>query len=121
KPVSIVAGILLVVTFLPVLWIARHAIVGLAGNFTIVAIVLLSLAGIAIGHWLGGPDPDNRTALALATATRHPGVALGVLKVISPGDKEADVAVVLYLLVSIVATMPYVMWRKRAHAAQDAK
>lgn len=121
KPVSIVAGILLVVTFLPVLWIARHAIVGLAGNFTIVAIVLLSLAGIAIGHWLGGPDPDNRTALALATATRHPGVALGVLHVIEPDNKDAAIAIILYLLISVVASFPYVAWRKRMHAVQEAK
>ena len=120
KPISIVAAILLVLVCLPVLWMARQAIAGLTGNFTLLAIVLVALAGLAAGHFLGGPDPGNRAALALATATRHPGVALGVLKVIAPGDKEAEVAIVLYLLVSIVATFPYFLWRKRARAAHGA-
>jgi len=120
KPISIVAAILLVVVCLPVLWMARHALARLTGNFTLLAIVLVSLTGLAVGHLLGGPHPGNRAALALAPATRHPGVALGVLKIIAPGDKEAEVAVVLYLLVSIVATFPYFLWRKRARAAQPA-
>src|SRR5688572_2015519 len=120
KPSSIGAAILLAVVCLPVLWMARHALARLTGNFTLLAIVLVSLTGLAVGHLLGGPHPGNRAALALAPATRHPGVALGVLKIIAPGDKEAEVAVVLYLLVSIVATFPYFLWRKRARAAQPA-
>ena len=37
-----------------------------------VALVVLLLA-VAIGHVLGGPHPDDRTALAIACATRHKG------------------------------------------------
>jgi BASS family bile acid:Na+ symporter len=30
----------------------------------------------AIGHALGGPNPGHRTALAIACATRHIGIAV---------------------------------------------
>jgi BASS family bile acid:Na+ symporter len=42
---------------------------------TVTAIVLIVLAGLAVGHVLGGPDEDDRTVLAHATVSRHPGVA----------------------------------------------
>ena len=41
-----------------------------------VALVVLLLLAVAIGHVLGGPHPDDRTALAIACATRHIGVAV---------------------------------------------
>jgi len=34
--------------------------------------------GLAVGHLLGGPAREDRSVLALATASRHPGVALAV-------------------------------------------
>jgi predicted cobalt transporter CbtA len=43
-----------------------------------VALVVLLLLAVAIGHLLGGPHPDDRTALAIACATRHIGVAVVV-------------------------------------------
>jgi BASS family bile acid:Na+ symporter len=99
------------------LYAGRHALAAQIGDYTLLAIVLFTLAGLAVGHLLGGPDGDNRSALALATATRHPGVALAVLHAVIPENKAPAVVVVLYLLVSAVASTPYVAWRKRARGA----
>jgi bile acid:Na+ symporter, BASS family len=75
------------------------------------------LIGLAAGHLLGGPDPDDRTVLALSTATRHPGVAIAIANANFPGGKLAVAAVLLYVLVSAVVSIPYLNWIKRRHAA----
>jgi len=71
--------------------------------------------GLVVGHLLGGPDPNNRTILALATATRHPGVALVIAAGNFPGQKLVLPALLLYLIVCSLASAPYVMWRRRFH------
>jgi BASS family bile acid:Na+ symporter len=120
RPLSLVAMVLLLLTFLPILYVGRHALAAQLGGFTVVAIVLFTFAGLAVGHLLGGPNADDRSALALATATRHPGVALAILNFVAPDDKAPAVVVVLYLLVGLVAAAPYVAWRKRARANAGA-
>jgi BASS family bile acid:Na+ symporter len=79
RPVSLVATIVLVVSFLPVLLKIWPAIAGSFGNFSLVTIVAFSALGLAAGHVLGGPDKEDRAVLALATASRHPAVALAVV------------------------------------------
>jgi BASS family bile acid:Na+ symporter len=118
RPLSIAATVLLLALFLPILLAARHAIFAQFGNFTILAIVAFSLVGIGVGHLLGGPVEGNRSALALATATRHPGVALAIMHAIAPQNQEVGPVILLYLLVSAIASLPYVGWQKRrvAHA-----
>jgi BASS family bile acid:Na+ symporter len=116
RPLSVFAFVLLLLALLPLLYAGRHALASKARDYTMLAIVLFTLAGLAVGHLLGGPDPDNRGALALATASRHPGVALAVLHSLMPDDKGPAVVVILYLLVGMVAAAPYVAWRKRARA-----
>jgi BASS family bile acid:Na+ symporter len=111
-PVAKLSGVLLLASFLPVLWAGWGAIAAQMTNFTIVAIIGFIAIGLLAGHLLGGPDPGDRTALALATATRHPGVAIAVLHVVQPVDKNVALVIVLYLLVGMVATLPYVRWRK---------
>ena len=115
-PLAKVAGILLLASFLPALWVAWGSIAAQMTNFTVLAIVIFVAIGLLVGHLLGGPQDDDRTALALATATRHPGVAVAVLNALGPVDPGVVPVVVLYLLVGMVASAPYVAWRKRAHA-----
>ena len=71
--------------------------------------------GLAAGHLLGGPDPENRTVLALSTAPRHPGVAIALAAATFPDQKLAPAAVLRYLLVSAVATKFYLVWNARQH------
>jgi|HubBroStandDraft_5_1064220.scaffolds.fasta_scaffold00053_34 BASS family bile acid:Na+ symporter len=104
---------LLVIAVVPVLIKMWPAMIALVGDGTVVAIIAFIVVGLAAGHLLGGPDPSTRTVLALATATRHPGVALVIATANYPDTKLVAPAVLLYLLVSIVASTPYIMWRKR--------
>ena len=46
---------------------------------------------------------------------RHPGVALAIAGVISPGDKSIIAAVLLFILVNALVTIPYGVWCKRRH------
>jgi BASS family bile acid:Na+ symporter len=116
-PIATVSSVLLLVLFLPVVVMKWSSLAEQTGNFTIVAILLFIAVGLVAGHLLGGPEPDNRTALALATATRHPGVAIAVLHVIAPAAEDVAPVVLLYLLVGIVASVPYIKWRTRGRGA----
>jgi BASS family bile acid:Na+ symporter len=116
-PVSMASSVLLFALFVPVLVTAWDTLAAQLGNFTLAAIVLFIAIGLVIGHLLGGPDPQNRTALALATATRHPGVAIAVLHAVAPDNGSVAPVVFLYLLASIMASIPYVRWRTRLHGA----
>jgi BASS family bile acid:Na+ symporter len=114
SPIASKVGMaLLVIALVPVLIKMWPAMIALIGDGTIVAIIAFILVGLAAGHWLGGPDPNTRTVLALATATRHPGVALIIATANFPDTKLVAPAVLLYLLVCTVFSAPYVMWRKR--------
>src|SRR5215510_3586393 len=74
--VSRIGGLLLLISALPILLFAGRFITFLIGNGTLIAVSVVVLFGLVIGHLLGGPEPGNRSVLALATALRHPGVAL---------------------------------------------
>ena len=120
RPVTLVATIVLVVAFLPVLLKAWPAIRSLIGNNTLLAIVVLTLASVAVGQLLGGPDPDDRSVLALTTAARHPAVALAIANANFPEEKLVPAALVLALLVGAFASLPYTLWSKRRSAARQA-
>jgi bile acid:Na+ symporter, BASS family len=116
SPLVSKAGILLLlVAFVPVLITMWRPMISLIGDGTLVAIVAFVAVGLAAGHLLGEPDPDDRTVLALATATRHPGVALVICAGIFPAEKLVAPALMLYLLVGALASAPYVRWRKHQH------
>jgi BASS family bile acid:Na+ symporter len=117
RPLSLGANVLLIAACVPVLFVAWHPLIAQIGNYTLVAIVMLVLIGLAVGHLLGGPDPDDRTALALSTASRHPGVAVAVAHSVAPDDKAVVVAVLFAFLVGVIVTGPYAKWRRRRHAA----
>ena len=111
--IALGAGVLLLVALVPLLIAARHALLARLGDFTIVAIAVFVAAGLATGHLLGGPDEGDRTVLALATATRHPAVALAVAQATAPDEKTVPAAMILYILTGAILSIPYVKWRTR--------
>ena len=123
KPIWLVGTILLVVCAVPALFASMPQILTLIGNGTLLALVAFVVLGLAIGHLLGGEDISDRTVLALSTATRHPGVAIAIAHANFPQQKLALPAVVLYLLVSVIVSLPYLSWTKRHHpsAASEEK
>lgn len=78
-----------------------------SGVLTLAALVAISLA---IGHLLGGPAEDDRTALAIACATRHIGIAVLVAASV-PGPRTSDL-IAFYILTSAVISIPYLRWRR---------
>lgn len=118
--VSKLASLLLVLAFVPILISVFPSMLALLGNGTALAIVAVVGTGLLAGHLLGGPDPEDRTALALASATRHPGLALLIARTNFPTENAAP-AVLLFLIVGMIAALPYKVWsRKRAAAGLAA-
>lgn len=112
-PVAKIAGVGLLLSLIAILYGAAPAIWALIGNGTLVALAAFVLVGLAVGHVLGGPEPENRTSLAIATASRHPGIAVALAQANFPDQKLAMAAVLLYLLVNGVVSIPYLLWTKR--------
>jgi bile acid:Na+ symporter, BASS family len=77
-------------------------------------------AGLLVGHLLGGPAPEDRTVLGLATACRHPGLAAALAGAVAPDQKLIVAAVVMTAMVGAIATIPYVKARKKAVSAPTA-
>lgn len=76
----------------------------------IAALALLILIALVIGHLVGGPKEENRSALAVACATRHIGVAV-VVATSLPGVRMA-VVISIYIAISVAITLPYTRWRR---------
>ncbi|HXR51959.1 MAG TPA: bile acid:sodium symporter, partial [Steroidobacteraceae bacterium] len=112
-PMAKLANVLLLAAFVPVVVVAWPELVKELGNFTLVAIAVLTLGGLLVGHVLGGPHDGDRTALALSTASKHPGVAIAVAGIIAPGDKSIVAAVLLAFLFGILVTAPYTRRRQK--------
>ena len=72
KPLTSISALGLAACII-VVWIASApAMWLLIGNGTVIALAAFVLVGLAVGHVLGGPIPQNRTSLAIATASRPP-------------------------------------------------
>lgn len=100
RPVGALAAVLLGLAVLPILIVSGRAIVSLIGNGTLSSMTAFALIGFLWGRLLGGPDPETKRALALATACRHPGVAIAIAHANFPQQKLIVPAVGLYLIVT---------------------
>jgi len=112
KPMALVAKVLLLVAAVPLLIVAMPAIGAEIGGLTVAAMVIFVVAGLAIGHLLGGPDPDHSMVLALSAACRHPAIALAIAAANFPNLRFGAI-ILLYVLVNGVAAIPYLTWQKR--------
>jgi BASS family bile acid:Na+ symporter len=122
RPVSAIGSAMLGVLALVVVAASWRKLAGAMGQFTVVAVVAFVLVSLLVGHALGGPEADDRTVLALSTASRHPGVALAVAGAIAAGlpavaATGVTATVMLAFLVGLLVTGPYTKWRRVASAA----
>jgi BASS family bile acid:Na+ symporter len=113
-----VAFLLLLTGFLLLLLGARHGMAELIGNGTLAAMVVFVLVGLLAGHLLGGPNPNDRSVLALSSVSRHPAMAMAIGAATYPDQKLVPAAVVLYMLVNAIVCIPYS--RSRRFAAKTA-
>jgi bile acid:Na+ symporter, BASS family len=111
-------GFFLLVAIALLIVVAKWSEMGaLIGNGTLLAFSVFVAVGVVVGHALGGPGQDDRTVLAIASATHHPGVAIAIARMNFPDEPSVAPAVLLYLLTAAVLSIPYIAWRKRVSAA----
>jgi BASS family bile acid:Na+ symporter len=113
RPLSSLALVTLLIGVAPIVYVAFPAAVTLFGNGTVAAFAVFVVAGIATGHLLGGPELENRVVLALATATRHPGIAMAVAHFVAPTEKLVLGAVLWYLIAGLAVSAVYLAWCRR--------
>ena len=73
KPIGVLASGLLILSALPVLIGLAGTLFSLVGDGTVLALGGFAVAGLIIGHVLGGPEVENRPVLALSTASSRRG------------------------------------------------
>jgi BASS family bile acid:Na+ symporter len=115
-PIAVLGSVLLILSALPVLIGMAPSIFSLIGDGTVLSLSGFALIGLVIGHLLGGPEPDNRPVLALATASRHPAMALAIAHANFPQQKLTVAAVFLYVILSGILSALYLSWDKRRRA-----
>lgn len=94
-----------------------RSILAAVGQGTIALILVVVAVGLLAGHALGGPDPGNRWALASATVSRHPAVALVLASGAMPDHQPTVLGtVLLYLIASLL--MPIPLERRLAEGAR---
>jgi bile acid:Na+ symporter, BASS family len=104
--------LLVLAAFLPIIIKVWPAIQQLVGNGTVVVMAIVTLICLAVGHTLGGPELRDRATLAVASSVRHPGIAMSIASA-SFNDPRISAAVLLFMLVGLVVSIPYTMWVKR--------
>jgi BASS family bile acid:Na+ symporter len=112
QPAGVAGLLLLVVCCVPIIIRLWPLVSSFFGDGTLVILALIALAGTAVGHLLGGPDAGHRKVLALSTSARHPAVAITIATSAYPEGKLALGAVLLYVVVVTIVTVPYVLWSK---------
>ena len=110
------AGILLLVLVLAVLLNVWQVVVD-AGFLVVGAIAVVTVLALAAGHALGGPEPATRTAVAISSAMRNPGLAL-VVATRNAALPETIATLFAYLVVSALIVLAYVTWRRRTGVAR---
>jgi BASS family bile acid:Na+ symporter len=113
-----VGSLVLLAVFVTMVAGAWREITGLFGDGAVLVIAASVAVGLLAGHLLAGPR--HRAALALAAASRHPGVALTIATMSYPDQmKPITAAILLYLLITALVTGPYVRWASARAAALE--
>lgn len=74
---------------------------------------VMVIASLLMGYLLAGPDPKERTTVALVTSMRNPGLALLFAQINAPQMLELKLSILTYLVLTIIFSIPFLNWRKR--------
>jgi len=119
KPVTVFANVLLPLAAIVPLIGAMPAIWALIGEGTLIAMAAFAAVGLAVGHFMGGPDPGDSIVLALSSACRHPAIALAIATAAFPHE-HFGATIVLYLLVGVIVSVPYIAYVRKSTGRQRA-
>jgi BASS family bile acid:Na+ symporter len=120
RPAGRLSSFLLLLGLIPLTVTSLARAMPLLGNGTLLTMLVLCLVGLGVGHLLGEGVPGDRATLALSTAARHPGVAMAVAKANFPDQTLVFPAVLLYVLLTTIVSLPYVKWIARQSARLSA-
>jgi BASS family bile acid:Na+ symporter len=115
RPARLVARVLLPVSVVALLGGTWRAVADAVGGGAVAAMVAFVAIGLAVGDFLGGPNPEDSIVLALSTACRHPAIALSVAAANFPEEQFAG-PILLYLIVNTIVGLAYLKWRQPAAA-----
>lgn len=104
-------GMLLIVLLVIVVIDIWQPVIG-AGWRVAGAIATTTLLALGVGHLLGGPEPATRTATAICSAARNPGLAL-LVATLNAASPAIIATVLAYVAVSALVITPYAIWRAR--------
>jgi BASS family bile acid:Na+ symporter len=83
-----------------------------AGLRIALAIAIVTALALLVGHTVGGPEPGTRTAVAISSAARNPGLAL-LVATLNRAPPQVGATVLVYLVVAAATVLPYAIWRYR--------
>ncbi|MFN5464908.1 MAG: bile acid:sodium symporter [Cyanobacteriota bacterium] len=101
-----VVGLIVFMVFPKVLSFAEENLVALA------AMVIMTFAALSIGYALGGANSEERTTTAVVTSMRNPGLALLFATTHGKDVSGIKLAILTYLLVTILGSIPFYRWSK---------
>jgi BASS family bile acid:Na+ symporter len=119
KPVAVVANVLLLAAALLLLLAVFPKLREVITFGTVAAFAAFTVLGLAFGHIMAGPEPGDSRVLALASALRHPGIALAIAGANFP-SLDFGAVIILYLLIGAVVCMPYMKRMQKRSAALPA-
>jgi BASS family bile acid:Na+ symporter len=105
-------GAIMLMAFLVVVLASIWRLVFGAGLLVGLGAISISGIGLAIGHALGGPAPETRTAVAISSALRNPGLAL----LVATGNRapaEVSATIFAYLIWAAATVTVYIAFRRR--------
>jgi BASS family bile acid:Na+ symporter len=108
---SLGAKLLLVVAATILLASMWRSVWEATGQGAIVAIAVFVVAGLAVGHLLGGPEHETSMVLGMSCACRHPAIAFAIASANFP-DQRFGGAILLYLILSVLIGVPYLKWNR---------
>ena len=86
----------------------------LADNLIALPLMVVMVAWcLALGWLLAGPDPAESTTTALVTSMRNPGLALLFASTNAPGIPAVKLAILSYVLVTVIVSIPFLMAQQR--------
>jgi bile acid:Na+ symporter, BASS family len=118
---SRLAGGLLIIGILPVLFTQITEQISLIGQGTLLALTAFVVVGLVAGTLLGGPEPSHRIVLALSTASRHPGVAMAIATANFPDQKFVLPSILLYLIVNVIVSGMFLGGLRRKMRASETE
>jgi len=102
----------MLIAFLVVVLASIWRLVFGAGFFVALCAFAVSAVALVSGHLLGGPIKETRTAVAISSALRNPGLAL-LVATSNSAPPEVAATIFAYLIWAAAATGVYIATRRR--------